>query len=428
MHAKRTGGWRPGLALAAVIAMAAQPGPAAPAATNDAPDEALRELELFSEALVYIRKYYVQEKSYRQIVRGAMHGMLEALDPHSSFLEPEGFQDLQEATDGSFGGIGVQIGVRDGMLTIVAPIEDSPAYKAGLQAGDRIVAIDGAKTQELSLSECIQKMRGAKGAAVVLTVVPERSETARDVTVVRDDVKVPSVKGARLLDDGIGYIRIVSFDENAGAELQAGLDKLRAQGLRALVLDLRNNPGGLLHAAVDVAQRFLKKGALVVIRKGREGVHPTVRNSAEGEQHDVALPLVVLVNGGSASAAEIVAGALQDHKRAVLVGTTTFGKASVQSVIRLSANGGTSDCGLRLTTAHYYTPLGREIHDTGIDPDIYIELAPEEWRDVQLQRAHIENPGAFDEREKARLAGVVDRQLMRAVDLLSAMLALEARR
>jgi len=390
---------------------------------NGGADSAYEYMELLTQAMLRVRKHYIEEKDYKEIVYGALHGMLDNLDPHSAFLDPEAYSDIQDSTTGTFGGIGITVGMRDGMLTVIAPIEDSPGYRAGLQSGDRILAIDGKKTRNMTQEDAVKRMRGEKGTEVILTVSGDSTEGPRDVTIVREHIKVPSVKGARILSDGVAYVRITQFSEPTAGLLREKIEELLEQGMRALVLDLRSNPGGLLSSAVEVVQLFVDRGKLIVSRKGRPGVYPAVESKAKGDHHYTDFPMAVLVNGGSASAAEIVAGALQDHQRAVLVGSTTFGKASVQSVIRLRPYG---KCAIRLTTAHYYTPNGREIHEVGIEPNIPVYVSGGEWRDVQVRRAHIESPKAYGAEEKAEYEDVVDRQLVRAVDLLKALTILQS--
>jgi carboxyl-terminal processing protease len=382
------------------------------------PSSAYDEMELLAEVMLLIKKHYVEPRTYETITEGALQGMLSALDPHSGYLNSEDYSAIREDTSGTFSGIGIHVGMRDGMLTIIAPIEDTPGFYAGLQAGDRILRVDGEKTGGMALREAVNRMRGPKGETVTLTIGRANADEPIEVEIVRDDVEVPSVKGARMVRDGVGYVRITQFAEPTAEMLQAKLAMLATNGMTALVLDLRNNPGGLLRSAIDVAQVFLEKGALVVTTRGRATVLDAVRLEARGEMHQVDYPVAVLVNQGSASASEIVAGALQDHRRAVLIGDTTFGKASVQSVIRLRAD---DTAAVRMTTAHYYTPAGREIHEKGIDPDIPIPLSMEEWRRVLVRRMHIESPDMFPEDEIAAYADVVDRQLERAIDLLTAL-------
>jgi carboxyl-terminal processing protease len=327
---------------------------------------------------------------------------------------------MQADTAGKFGGIGIHIGIRDGILTVISPIEDTPAFRAGLLAGDRILKIEGERTRGMSLREAVEKLRGEQGTEVTITVHGAATGEERDVTMVRDEIEVPSVKGTRVIRDGVGYVRITQFTRPTAASLQEALEELAAQDVKGLVLDLRNNPGGLLTSAVEVAQKFLKKRTPIVSTRGRPGVHKGVEVKARGKDPFTDFPMAVLVNGGSASASEIVAGALQDNKRAVLVGGQTFGKGSVQSVIRLKPDGKSA---IRLTTAHYYTPSGRLIHDVGIKPDITVEVTPGEWRKVQLKRAREENPEFFMSEEDAaeNLEGVVDEPLERAIDILVAM-------
>jgi len=378
-------------------------------------DSAYPHVELLARALLQIRKFYVEEKSYQDITYGAIHGMLQGLDEHSSFLEAEDYEEMQEDTSGKFSGIGVTIGVSDGVLTVIAPIEDTPAYRAGLQTGDRIIEIDGEKTTGVMLRDVVKKLRGDPGTTVTITVQSEDGEEQRTVEIVRDDIVVPSVKGVRIVRDGVGYIRLTQFAKPTTNDLQRALDALTGQGMNALVLDLRGNPGGLLSAAVGVAEKFLEKNDVIVTTRGRPGVQDEIVTRAGGDVRLTGFPMVILVNGGSASASEIVAGALKDHHRAVLVGTRTFGKASVQSVIPINEE---ETMAVRLTIAYYYTPSGALIHKVGILPDIEINLTPPMWRQVLLRRAHTETPEMFSEEARAETAEVVDIQLERAVDLL----------
>lgn len=387
-------------------------------------DAAYSKMELLTEAILHIKKNYVEEKTYEQIINGALHGMLQALDSHSDFLEPEAFNDIQEETRGKYGGIGIHVGMRDGMITVISPIEDTPAYKVGMQAGDRIVEIDGEKTIGMKLDAAVKKMRGQKGTKILLTIRRSDEDDLRQLTIVRDDIEVPSVKGSTIMGDGVGYVRITQFALPTSGSLEESLKKLKQQGMNALILDLRNNPGGLLISAIDVSKKFLPKGKLIVTTKGREGVVPKDEKFAQEDGAYLDFPMVLLVNAGSASASEIVAGALQDNKRAVIVGSTSFGKGSVQSVLPLKA--GDTKGALRLTTARYYTPAGRMIHDKGIDPDIPVYLSAKEWRDVQLKRLRAENPESFSKQEKEEYKDAVDRPLQRAFDLLQAMKVVHA--
>jgi carboxyl-terminal processing protease len=381
-------------------------------------DEAYEQMELLTEIMMHVRKLYVQDKSYKDITAGALHGMLQSLDPHSDFMEEEAFRNMQDDTIGKFSGIGIEIGQRDGLLTVIAPIEDTPAYRAGLQARDRILAIDGTKTMNMSMNDAVKKLRGEKGSKVTITIGRQGEDEPRDVDIVRDDIEVPSVKGVRILKDGIGYIRITQFAAPTAVSVQEALDKLTDQGMTSLILDMRQNPGGLLKSAIEIAEQFLKKDDLIVTTRGRPGVSEAIENRAAGTRHLTDLPMAILVNGGSASAAEIVAGALQDHKRAMLIGETTYGKGSVQSVIPLRPNG---KAAIRLTTAHYYTPSGRLIHEKGIEPDVPVHILPQDWYKVQVRRAHVESPDLFTAEEKKPYLDVVDSQLQRAMDLLQAV-------
>jgi carboxyl-terminal processing protease len=395
----------------------------APAKTNEVSvksdrDSAYEQIEMLTEILMHIRKFYVEEKSYKDITAGALHGMLQSLDPHSDFLEAEAFQNMQDDTMGKFSGIGIQIGIRDGLLTVVAPIEDTPAFRAGLQARDRILAIDGEKTMNMTMNEAVKRLRGPKGTKVTISIARQGEDDIRDIEIVRDDIEVRSVKGVKILKDGIGYIRITQFAVPTAGMVQDALDKLAGQGMNALVLDLRHNPGGLLKTAIEITEKFLKKDDLIVTTRGRKGVSEPIENRAGGDKHYTDFPMVVLVDGGSASASEILAGALQDHKRAVLIGETTFGKGSVQSVIQLKPDGRAA---IRLTTALYYTPSERQINDKGIEPDIPVHVSPQEWQKIQARRAHLEEPALFTDEEKKPYSDVVDPQLQRAIDLLQAV-------
>jgi len=329
-----------------------------------ATDDAYDTLKVFSEVLTLVRHNYVESTNSRELIFGAIRGMLEGLDPHSSFMPPELYKEMQVETQGSFGGLGIEITVRERYLTVVAPIEGTPADRAGIVAGDRIIRIDGAPTKDMTLVDAVRKLRGPKGTPVTITILREDQDPF-DVTVTRDIIEVHSVRTSDL-GDGIGYIRLISFQERTSRDLQDELKALREKGMRGLVLDLRNNPGGLLTQAVQIADLFLEKGKLIVYTEGRA----KSQNLSFVDQHDNPqdFPMVVLVNKGSASASEIVAGALQDHQRAVVVGTQTFGKGTVQTVIPLN-----DGSGLRLTTAKYFTPNKRAIDGAGLTPDIVVE-------------------------------------------------------
>ena len=329
----------------------------------------LEELRTFAEVMDRIKAAYVEPVDDKTLLENAIKGMLGNLDPHSAYLEPEAFAELQESTSGEFGGLGIEVGTEDGFIKVVSPIDDTPASKAGIQPGDLIVKIDGQPTKGLSLMEAVDKMRGKAGSNINLTLVREGGKPF-DVELTRAVIKVKSVR-SQLLEDGYGLIRISQFQVNTGEEVGKALAKLRKDNgkkLRGLVLDLRNKPGGVLQAAVEVADHFLKKG-LIVYTEGRIA-NSELRFNADPEDASEGVPLVVLINGGSASASEIVAGALQDHKRGVLMGTDSFGKGSVQTVLPLN-----NDRALKLTTALYFTPNGRSIQAQGIVPDIEVARA-----------------------------------------------------
>jgi len=394
------------------------------AAVNDQKDYQL--LELFTDVLSIIRKSYVEETDTTELIYGAIRGMLATLDPHSSFLTPEMYQDMKDDTHGEFGGLGIEITKKDGMLVVVSPIEDTPAFKAGIKAGDRIVKIGTQSTKDMELVEAVRLLRGLKGAAVTISVWRKGLDEPKEFKIVRDTIKLHSVK-SRFLQPGYAYVRVSQFMVQTGSDLQEQLKKLTAeQGgeLKGLVLDMRNNPGGLLDQAVAVSDLFLSEG-LIVYTEGREsGSKLQFRAQSVGTQPDY--PIVVLINGGSASAAEIVAGALQDHGRAVLLGQQTFGKGSVQSVIPMG-----DDSGLRLTTARYFTPSGVSIQARGITPDItVVPLAKESHQEQRRMREKdlenhfrpLKNTQPVDEKEKQDEPldekDKNDYQLMRALDLL----------
>ncbi|MGH7407105.1 MAG: S41 family peptidase [Candidatus Methylomirabilales bacterium] len=331
-----------------------------------ATDEAYEKLKVFTEVLTLIQANYTEEVNSKDLVYGAIRGMLETLDPHSAFMPPEVYREMQVETQGSFGGLGIEITVRDRQLTVVAPIEGTPADRAGILAGDRIVKINGEPTKDMTLFEAVRKLRGPRGSQVTITILREGFTEAKDFAITRETIEVHSVRSFDL-GDKIGYIRMASFQEKTARDLERTLEQFQTDGVKAMVLDLRNNPGGLLSQAVQVADFFLQKGQLIVYTEGRAR-NQDLRFSAEHTKTLPQVPLVILVNGGSASASEIVAGALQDHRRAVVLGTQTFGKGSVQTVIPLN-----DGSGLRLTTAKYFTPRGETIQGKGITPDIPVE-------------------------------------------------------
>ena len=381
------------------------------------------ELRVFSEALSIVRKNYVEDTKPKDLVYGAIKGMLGSLDPHSAFMSPEQFKEMQVDTKGEFGGLGIQIGVKDGMLTVIAPIEDTPAYKAGIKAGDKIIKINNEFTKDMSLHDAVSKMRGAPSSSVKITVIREGWKETKDFTMVREIIKIKSVK-SKLIEDSIGYVKINQFQEQTSSDLSSAIEKLSQQNITALILDLRNNPGGLLNSAVDVSSQFLQSGKLVVFIKDRKGEKIEYRSSMD--KLNTTIPMVVLVNQGSASASEIVAGALKDWNRAVIIGTQTFGKGSVQSVVPLG-----DGSALRLTTARYYTPKGVSIQTTGITPDIMVKPEVKEGeksrpaiREKDLER-HLKNGVEMEEKPNEpedvipiEVDEKEDIQLQRAIDLL----------
>ncbi len=326
-------------------------------------------LESFSNVLAIVQKNYVKDVKTNELVEGAINGMLGALDPHSAYLTPDSYRELQVDTEGSFGGLGIEITLRDGILTVVSPIEDTPAFRSGVKASDQIVKIDGELTKDMTLIEAVKKMRGPTGSEVTISVRREGVPRFIDISLTREVIKIKSVR-SKTLEPGYGYVRLAQFQDRTTSDLEDALSRLRKENgeLKGLVLDLRNNPGGLLSQAVKVADVFMDTG-MIVYTKGR--LDNQQQKYFAHPSGDTELPLVVLVNNGSASAAEIVAGAMQDHGRGVVLGTQTFGKGSVQTILPLE-NG----AALRLTTAMYYTPNGRSIQVTGVKPDYIVENIP----------------------------------------------------
>ena len=374
------------------------------------------QMELLTRVMELIRKDYVDgdKVAYTNLVYGALHGMLNSLDPHSQFMEPVAYEDMKEDTGGKFGGIGIQIGLsKEGFLAVIAPIEDTPAARAGLLPGDRITKIEGKPTDRLSLGDAVRQLRGEPGTKVTLTIfrakAKDPAEKLKDYTLTRDVIKVDSVKDAKMLDGNIGYVRITQFNEPTADEFEKALTKLEEKGMDALVIDLRNNPGGLLESAKQIAGKFVPGGQLIVSTEGRDPANKLVYKAEYGKKR-LKYPIVLLVNNGSASGSEIVAGALQDLKRAVLIGETTFGKGSVQSIIGLP-----DGSAVRLTTAKYYTPSHKVIHEHGVTPDIVVPITEEDERKLAEQRAHANLPVEDGQDKTPKIADI---QLDRAIDLL----------
>ncbi len=379
------------------------------------------DLRTFVDVLNVIKKNYVDEVKTKDLVNGAIKGMLSSLDPHSGYMSPEAFKEFQVETKGEFGGLGIQIGIKDGILTIIAPIEDTPAYKAGLKAGDKILKIEGESTKNLGIQDAVTKMRGPKGKPVILNIYREGWTEPKDFTIVRDIIKIKSVK-FKLMKDDIGYVKLTQFQEMTSDDLSKALKELKEKGMKSIILDLRNDPGGLLNSAVDVAGQFLPAKKLVVYIKGRSG--DKIEYFTEGDVPSfVDMPMVVLVNQGSASASEIVAGALKDWNRAVIIGVQTFGKGSVQTLIPLS-----DGSGLRLTTAKYYTPSGVSIQNVGITPDIVVKLEAKDGKGMSVIRekdleGHLRNEKnieapADEEKVPIEVEEKDDVQLQKAIDAL----------
>jgi len=387
------------------------------ASTKQDKDNPYAQMELITQVMELVRKEYVDTNSvtYKDLTYGALKGMLNSLDPHSQFMEPQVYEDMKEDTEGKFGGLGIQIGMsREGFLSVIAPIEDTPAARAGLLPGDRIIKIEGKVTDKMSLQDAVHQLRGDPDTKVTITIFRQKAkepgDRIKDYTIVRAEINTPSVKDVKILQDGIGYVRITQFNDPTADEFEAALTKLEGEGMTALIIDLRNNPGGLLESARKVAGKFVQPNELIVSTEGRNPAQKiTYRSDPHGKKR-LNYPLVVLVNAGSASGSEIVAGALQDLHRAVLVGETTFGKGSVQSIIQLR-----DGSALRLTTAKYYTPSHKVIHEHGVTPDIVVPISEEDERKLLEQRVRASLP-PDDTLEK--VTPIADVQLDRALDVI----------
>jgi carboxyl-terminal processing protease len=403
------------------------------------PRQDYESLEAFTNILAIVKKNYVEDVETKNLVGGAINGMLSSLDPHSAYLTPELYKELQMDTQGRFGGLGIEITIRGGILTVVSPIEDTPAAKAGVKPGDQIFKIEDEFTKDMTLVDAVKKMRGPKGTKITISIKREGVPELINFTLMRDTIRVQSVR-SRNLEEGYGYIRLAQFQERSDRDLQRALEKMAAEkaGIKGVVLDLRNNPGGLLTQAVRIADLFLDSGMIVYTEGRIESQKQKYFAQKEGSWLD--FPMVVLVNGGSASASEIVAGALQDHKRAVVLGTKTFGKGSVQTILPLD-----DSSALRLTTARYFTPKGRSIQAAGIVPDIIVESVSQAESKVEEKRrqglreenlpGHLpsqqqtpnsqQEPGEKDKEKQIPSSGPTgddsidnDAQLKRALDLL----------
>ncbi len=369
--------------------------------------------DLFTTALVLIQKQFVKEVSPKELIYGALKGMLSHLDPYSQFLKPDEYKELLTETEGEFGGLGIEIGIRDGLLTIITPLEGTPAWRAGLKPGDRIVKINGELTKGITLEEAVKKLRGKPGTKVKITILREEDNLIKDVEIVREIIKIQDVKNVKILESGIGYIKISEFREKTPQQLDRALSKLKKKGIKGLILDLRNNPGGLLSSAVKVAERFLEKGKVIVTVKERK-TSKTYSYKANYKNPLLNIPMVVLVNKGSASGSEIVAAALKDNKRAIILGEKTFGKGCVQSVIPLE-----DGSAIRLTTAYYYSPKGKVIQDEGVLPDIKVEYKKIEEKKEKAEEVFekVEN-----KKDIVKEKLLTDYQVIRALDLLKGIL------
>ena len=356
-----------------------------------------KELRLFRQVMGIVHKNYVKDLSDKELVQGALNGMLQSLDPYSEYLNKDMFKELQTETTGEFGGLGIKVTLENGILTVLSPIEDTPAYKAGLKAGDKIVEIDGETTKNITSPKVVKQMRGLPGTKVTLTIMRKGSKELKDYRLERAIIHVHSVK-TRTLEKGYPYVKITSFQESTDTDLSKAINDMGGdENIKGLVLDLRNNPGGLLDQAWKVASLFLEDGALIVYTDGRVNDDQTEFKSASAGDH-YKFKVAVLINEGSASASEIVAGALQDHDRALSFGTNSFGKASVQAIIPLE-----NETGLRLTTAYYYTPKGRHIQGTGIAPDVNMKEEVKKQRQrAAEEEAKPENKDKIDRRRFLR--------------------------
>lgn len=390
------------------------------------------ELKIFSDAIAIVQNNYVEDVDSQEVVYGAIKGMLQTLDPHSSFMTPDMFKEMEVETKGTFGGLGIEIGVRDSALTIISPIEDTPAYRAGLEAGDVIVKIEDETTKDMTIMDAVKRLRGEPGTDVTIWVMREGWKEPKSFTITRDIIKIKSVRW-EILEKGYGYVKINQFQARTDNELEKALREIKKDkgGMIGLILDLRNNPGGLLDQAVKVADKFLDEGLIVYTDGRRED--QKFKYTASDEGSHLGFPMIVMVNAGSASASEIVAGALQDHERAVILGNQTFGKGSVQTIIPLE-----DGSAVRLTTARYFTPGGRSIQAKGITPDIVVQVgtsSPDKhlvpFREQDLKK-HLESPDANDSPQdvphqkpiieekidKSSVKDGEDVQLKRALELL----------
>ncbi|MCP4649048.1 MAG: S41 family peptidase [PVC group bacterium] len=351
---------------------------------TDPKEDLYTQIELFSDVIASIQHDYVEDVKSKDIIYGALKGMLATLDPYSQFMDPDMYKELRVETEGEFGGLGIEITIKDNLLTIITPLDGTPADQVGLHAMDRIVKIEGEITRDITLTEAVKKMRGKPGTNVTLTIMRESEDELKDYTITRAIIEIKAIRKASILEDNIGYIKLVDFSEKTKENLDSALQELEEKGMDSLIFDLRNNPGGLLISSVETASKFLPTGDLIVYTKGRYKEQDLEYRST-GKSPFKNIPLIVLINGGSASASEIVAGAIQDNKRGIIVGSQSFGKGSVQTVIPLR-----DGSALRLTTAKYYTPSGKTINEEGVTPDVVVK------REVPSKKTNEKDTNIFD--------------------------------
>jgi carboxyl-terminal processing protease len=400
--------------LPALFAQEEQPG-------KSEEDNGYAQISIFAKALELIRQDYVDENktSYHDLINAAMKGMLSSLDPHSQFMDPDDFRDMQDDTRSRFNGLGIEVSMKNGLPTVIAAMEDTPAAKAGILSGDQILRINGISTERMDLQDAINVLRGPAGARITLTLLRPSTKEIKEYTLQRAEIKIQSVKGARLLDPEltgafkIGYVRLVQFNEPTADELSKALDELQKQGMQAVILDLRNNPGGLLNSAVDVCAQFLPPNTKVVSTQGRVASQQHDYSTSGAKKERGNFPMVVLINEGSASGAEIVAGALKDLHRAVLVGETTFGKGSVQNVMQLP-----DGSAVRFTTAKYYTPSKQVIQGNGVTPNIRVAVTAEQERSLFALRS----AGNMKPEDEKSIIKARDPQMLRAIDALKGVM------
>src|SRR6266403_1425027 len=384
-------------------------------------DNGYSQISIFAKAIQLIRQDYVDgnKTSYHDLITAALKGMLSSLDPHSQFMDPDDFRDMQEDTRSRFNGLGIEVAIKNGLPTVVTPMEDTPAARAGILSGDQILKINGTSTERMDLQDVINHLRGAPGQKISLTLIRPSTKEVKDYALERAEIKVQSVKGARLLDPDltgsfkIAYVRLIQFNEPTADELSKVLDDLQKQGMQALVLDLRNNPGGLLNSAVDVCAQFLPPNTKVVSTQGRVASQQRDYTTSGVAKQRTNFPMAVLVNEGSASGAEIVSGALKDLHRAILVGETTFGKGSVQNVMQLP-----DGSALRFTTAKYYTPSKQVIQGNGVTPNIRVAITADQERALFALR----NAGNMKPEDETKIIKSKDAQMLRAIDALKGVM------